>query len=593
MKQMELKSNFKQFRIYVSLVVLCIKLYSIVFFIFLLFLPGRVFAMEGARSESKVQAVALSSIIDGWTRIEAESCDTLGPVAIKNEGGVLNYTADNPWVQYNNVDFHTETKYIQMHVANGGEKARIQLLLDNTTIDTLTFENTGDWNTFNNLTFKLSIPQSGIKKIKFIFLNGSLNIDWFLFLYEFPKKLRVVISSDFPPTDVVMSGGAADHTSDPDDVQSMVRFLLYANEFDIEGMVASSGTFANIAKKQNIMDMINLYDQVDENLRKHDSLFPSPEYLRSVTFQGRSGTWGGTVSNNIGAGKDSQASDSIIRIIDKPDSRPVWFCFWGDCSNLAQAIWKVKSTRSVAQLQTFLSKIRIFQIAHQDSTIDWMLTNFPDLFIIYSNTSFTGIFGGSGDPLGNITWLNTNIRQNHGPLGAVYPPAAMGVDGLKEGDSPSFLYLVSAAHGMNNPEDPSQESWGGQYVRSGITNHWIDGIGGSTISKWKSQYQAEFAQRADWMVYQPDPTQVRITQNITINNSIIIYPNPLKNELNVKSENEFDTLRIIDMGGKAVFVKSFNEKTKSTTLQLNLIKGLYILKLSDNKSSVYSKMIVE
>jgi hypothetical protein len=314
------------------------------------------------------------------------------------------------------------------------------------------------------------------------------------------SRNRVVISSDFPPLDVCMSGCAADHTSDPDDVQSMVRFLLYANEFDVEGLIASSGTFANIAKKQNILDIIGLYDKVDENLRTHDAHFPTVEYLRSVTFQGRSGTWGGKVSNNIGSGKDSEASDSIISIVDKPETRPVWFCFWGDCSNLAQAIWKVQNTRSADELKTFLSKIRVYQIAHQDSTIDWMLNNFPDLFIIYSNTTYQGIFGGPNDPLGNITWLDANIRHNHGPLGLIYPKAAMGVDGLKEGDSPSFMYLISAVHGLNNPEDPSQESWGGQYVRSGATNHWVDGVGGSSISKWETQYQAEFALRASWML---------------------------------------------------------------------------------------------
>lgn len=315
-------------------------------------------------------------------------------------------------------------------------------------------------------------------------------------------QLRVVISSDFPPTDVCMSGCAADHTSDPDDVQSMVRFLLYTNEFDVEGLVASSGTFANVANKQNILDMITLYSQVYDNLKVHESNYPAPDHLRSFTFQGRSGTWGGTVVNNIGAGKDSEASNAIISILDKTDPRPVWFCFWGDCSNLAQAIWKVQNTRSSAELQTFLSKIRVYQIAHQDDTIDWLLSSFPNLFIIYSASSWQGMFGGPSDPLGNLTWLNINIRQDHGPLGAIYPPAAMGVDGLKEGDTPSFLYLVSAAHGMNNPEDPTQQSWGGQYVRSGTTNHWFDGTGGTTISKWKSQYQAEFAQRADWMLDQ-------------------------------------------------------------------------------------------
>lgn len=333
------------------------------------------------------------------------------------------------------------------------------------------------------------------------------NIKLYLFFFAFllvseftPAQFRIVVSSDFPPLDVCMSGCAANRTSDPDDVQSMVRFLLYTNEFKVEGLVASTGTFANVANKQNILDIIDLYAMVYDNLKVHDSNFPSPEYLRSATFQGRSGTWGGSVSNNIGAGKDSQASDSVISIVDRPDPRPVWFCFWGDCSNLAQAIWKVQNTRTDAELQKFLGKIRIYQIAHQDNTIDWLMSSFPNLFIIYSQNTWQGIFGGPNDPLGNLAWLNEHIRQNHGPLGAVYPPAAMGVDGMKEGESPSFMYLVSAAKGMNNPEDPTQPCWGGQYVRSGSTNHWIDGPGSESNHKWESQYQADFAQRADWMV---------------------------------------------------------------------------------------------
>ncbi len=211
-------------------------------------------------------------------------------------------------------------------------------------------------------------------------------------------------------------------------MQSMVRFLLYTNEFDVEGLIASSGTFANIARKQNILDVIDLYDQVDENLRKHDSRYPTADYLRSVTFQGLTGTWGKSVSNNIGAGKDSEASDAIIKIVDKPDPRPVWFCVWGDCSNIAQAIWKVQNTRSAAELQTFLSKMRIHQIAHQDDTIDWLLENFPDLFIIYSKTTYQGMFGGS-DPMSDLAWVNANIRQNHGPLGRCVPAGGNGMLG--------------------------------------------------------------------------------------------------------------------------------------------------------------------
>jgi hypothetical protein len=310
---------------------------------------------------------------------------------------------------------------------------------------------------------------------------------------------RVVISTDFPPTDVSASAGPADHRSDPDDMQSIVRFLLYTNEFDVEGIIASSGTFANIAKKQNMLDVLDLYDKVDENLRAHDPRYPTADALRKATFQGLTGTWGKSVTNNIGVGKDSEASEAIIKIVDKVDPRPVWFCFWGDCSNLAQAIWKVQHTRTPAELQTFLSKIRVHQIAHQDDTIDWMMKEFPDLFIIYSAKTYQGMFGGS-DPISNLAWVNENIRQNHGPLGAVYPPAGMGCSGVCEGDTPSFLYLVSAIRGVGNPEDPTQENWGGQFKRDGNTHHYVDGPGAKTIAKWRSQYQAEFKERADWMV---------------------------------------------------------------------------------------------
>ena len=152
-------------------------------------------------------------------------------------------------------------------------------------------------------------------------------------------RLRVVISSDFPPTNVIpvkafTNGVPPAQCSDPDDVQSMVRFLLYANEFDVEGLVASAGTFANVANKTNMLNMLDLYEQVYPNLKKHDPRYPTAEKLRSVAWQGRDGSWGtskvGTTSKPLpqilGAGKDSEASDNIIRVVDRSDPRPVWVC---------------------------------------------------------------------------------------------------------------------------------------------------------------------------------------------------------------------------------------------------------------------------
>src|SRR5512146_690826 len=202
------------------------------------------------------------------------------------------------------------------------------------------------------------------------------------------KRPRVVISTDFPPLDVIPVRGARrgdppEKCSDPDDVQSMVRFLLYANEFDVEGLVASAGTFANVARKQNLLDILNLYSKVYENLRRRDPRYPTPDQLRSVTWQGRDSCWGTTnvgttakpLDQILGAGKDSEASDAIIHVVDRPDPRPVWVCVWGGSREVAQAVWKVLATRSPAELEHFLSKLRLYLIASQDSTTPWLLNS--------------------------------------------------------------------------------------------------------------------------------------------------------------------------------------------------------------------------
>lgn len=323
-------------------------------------------------------------------------------------------------------------------------------------------------------------------------------------------KPRVVISSDFPPLDVIPGGagyGPADKRSDPDDVQSMVRFLLYTNDFDVEGLIASAGTKANIANKQNILDILKLYQKVYPNLKKHDTEYPTASYLRSVTYQGRDNTYGKPYSKIIGKGMNSEASNAIIKIVDKPDPRHVWFCFWGGTRELAQAIWKVRATRSAADLKKFISKIRVYMIEKQDGTGQWLLNNFPKLFVICSDHNFIGMAWnttGSDTTLANLAWINAHIRKGHGPLGAVYPKSGWDpkFPGQKGGDSPSFLYLVSAVRGLNNAENPAEPSWGGQFVCPDSTkNHWFDDPAApKSVYRWRPQVQADFALRANWML---------------------------------------------------------------------------------------------
>lgn len=309
------------------------------------------------------------------------------------------------------------------------------------------------------------------------------------------SQYRVIVSTDFPPIPVI--------NSDPDDVQSMVRFLLYSNEFDVEGIIASAATFDMVAEKKNILFVLDKYEQIYKNLKKRDSRYPAADYLRSITYEGLGNNhnikirWGYDKqpwSDIIGPGKDSEASEAIIAAADKPDLRPIYICVWGGPREIAQAIWKVQNTRSKDDLDDFISKLRIFLIAYQDATHGWLMDNFPDLFIIESRNSYQGIFRTD-----DRSWVEENII-NRGPLGAIYPPEAMGGPGVIEGDTPSFLYLVSANRGINDPEDPTQPSWGGHYVRMESTNHYVDGPGPTSVSRWSKDFQEDFKERLKWML---------------------------------------------------------------------------------------------
>ncbi len=326
-------------------------------------------------------------------------------------------------------------------------------------------------------------------------LQPILLISLFLILFKSGfSQQRIIISSDFPPYPVT--------NSDPDDVQSMVRFLLYSNEFDIEGLIASAGTFGMVAEKKNILAVLDEYDKVDENLRKHDPNYPTADALRAVTYEGKGNNngvkiqWGcgkQPLTDIIGKGMDSEASNAIIAAADKDDSRPLWISVWGGPREVAQAIWDVKNTRNEKNFKIFISKLRIFLIGCQDATHEWLINEFPDLFIIESKKTYQRMFYSDSKE-----WVETNIINNHGPLCAIYPPKAISGSGVIEGDSPAFLYLISANRSINNPEDPTQPSWGGQYVRKGTTNHYVDGPGGVSISRWKNDFQTEFKDRADW-----------------------------------------------------------------------------------------------
>jgi len=184
----------------------------------------------------------------------------------------------------------------------------------------------------------------------------------------------------------------------------------------------------------------------------------------------------------------------------------VWFAIWGGPRELAQAIWKVEQTRSDDELAAFKSKIRVHSIADQDRTAGWVKENHPDVFWIYSRDLFRGIWKAGDQAIVSPEWLEEHVRTGHGPLGPLYPAKASGKDGVKEGDTPSFFYVLP--DGLSDPEHPEWGNWGGRFLLSGKGNGYLPAQDSRderrdllyTIHRWRGAYQNAFEARMDWCV---------------------------------------------------------------------------------------------
>ena len=323
-----------------------------------------------------------------------------------------------------------------------------------------------------------------------------------------------------------------DIENEPDDAMSMVRFLTYANHFDIEGLVATTSIhLQDRTAAWRIRDIATAYKEVRDNLEKHEPGFPEGDAVLALIKEGLP-VYG---MNGVGEGKDSEGSELLISALDKDDDRPLWILVWGGPNVLAQALWKIRETRTAAELEKAVAKLRVYTISDQDDSAPWMRKTFPGLFYIaspgfhaggayhmatwsgISGDRFHGRFGGPDFSIVDNPWLKENI-QSKGPLGTQYPSSKF----LMEGDTPTFLYLIN--NGLGSSEHPEWGSWGGRYEHYlPPTKKWFTGpetrafysdaedevmgtdgqwytSNKATIWRWREAFQNDFAARMDWTV---------------------------------------------------------------------------------------------
>ena len=323
-----------------------------------------------------------------------------------------------------------------------------------------------------------------------------------------------------------------DIENEPDDAMSLVRFLTYANQFDVEGLVATTSAHQRDETAEwRIREILEAYGKVRENLELHEPGYPTVEALLALVRAGRP-DYG---MNAVGEGMDSAGSELLIEAIDRDDARPLWVNAWGGPNVLAQALWKYRETRSAEEVKAAEKKLRVYTISDQDDSGPWIRKNFPDVFYIvspgfhaggaYHYATWSGISGdnfharftGADYSLVDNPWMDENIR-NKGPLGEQYPFMKY----LMEGDTPSYLGLIQ--NGLNSPENPNWGGWGGRYELYtphfqkwhlepetrpiwtnaidevvGVDGHWHSS-NHATIWRWREAYQNDFAARMDWTI---------------------------------------------------------------------------------------------
>lgn len=317
------------------------------------------------------------------------------------------------------------------------------------------------------------------------------------------EKPRVIVTTD----------------GEVDDHSSMIRFLLYTCDFDVAGIVEVNSKFQKHghSKEPWLENQMDAYQQVLPNLRKHNAGYPDANQLRSVMRVGNE-----TMEDLWKAPPDMKTQNTpgaqlIIDTLLDSDPRPVHVLSWGGANTTASALWKLKMESPKEKFEYAMSRLRHYCIWYQDGGGRWIQENIRSAHIneayrwdnvwdyeSYDHARKPGKMSNSPawvQAYMKPEWLNQNVKNDHGPLGALTPQKY-----ISEGDTPSFLHLVN--NGLEAHLDYTLGGWGGRsaYDDPAFPNHLTDkelqddGDRNKMYWRWVPAAQNDFAARMDWCV---------------------------------------------------------------------------------------------
>jgi hypothetical protein len=333
------------------------------------------------------------------------------------------------------------------------------------------------------------------------------------------SKIRTIVTTDM----------------ESDDLASLVRYTLYANDLENQGLVYTSSKYHWEGDGKNtsfflpnreyntsqtswrptgtstIEDhLLKAYAEVYPNLIVHDPTYPSPEHLLSITKIGN-------VDFDGEMAKDTAGSDLIKKLILDSDPRTLHLQAWGGTNTIARALKSIEDNYSTQPgwnrtKSEISSKVVILASGFQDNTYEeyiapnWPAIRVEELSAAYDTWGFN-CNKGAGNirdlPENNIyyqgEWTKKYIQT--GPLGSLYrswldgqttfgggdqldvfgdPDKAPSgwckpmekYDFLSEGDNVVFNPLLPT--GLQDPSDANIGGWGGRRVQNSTNpNLWV------------------------------------------------------------------------------------------------------------------------
>lgn len=277
--------------------------------------------------------------------------------------------------------------------------------------------------------------------------------------------------------------------SDPDDFQSMVHFLVYADLFDVEGLISSP---PKQGRATHIHKTVDAYERDYPNLVQWSTAYPSPGQLRAVVKQGAIDP-----APEQGFSQPTEGSRWIAARAGAGDARPLYVLVWGSITDVAQAVHDDPAIKRNLRVYSIGS----WNTSNDRAARDYLFREHIDLWWIESDTTFRGMYVGGNQEgeWGNKSFLETHVR-GHGALGD-FLVTKLGA--IKMGDSPSVLYLLSG-----DPNDPAAPHWGGSFVKTDHgPNYWTDSQdaalqegkypGAKTVNAWRERFLTDWRDRMD------------------------------------------------------------------------------------------------